>query len=392
MKRGRFALALIVLTFLAASPPTGAAAAISKAGPVPGALQGFGAALDIGYCYDYLAPYGTWLTLDPYGYVWCPRNMGYGWRPYTDGHWIWSNDGWCWVSNYDWGWMPFHYGRWGFDNGCGWFWAPGTDWGPAWVFWRYSDLYCGWAPIPPGIAFGAGFDFDAFALGLPLDFWVFVNGSHFMDRDLRRFCLPYERNATVARLTRFSNRYEFRGGRMIDEGIGVDAIRRFTGHEITRYNLANSERPGGPRVSGDRAAFYRPAFRSDSQARPRQALSAEQARREMGPARIFEAPRGAAGAATESAMRKMQARERALLERSQAQERQSLQRRQAEESRGIRNPSERSRIGQEHQAQMAEQQRMFESERRQMDARHQREAETFRQAGQGRGGNPHRRR
>ena len=383
MKPFRFVLGLIFLAALAVSPSFGAPAGPpghTPAGPIPGAPQGFGAELDIGYCYDYLAPYGSWLTLEPYGYVWCPRHMGYGWRPYADGHWIWSDYGWCWDSDYDWGWMPFHYGRWGWDDNCGWFWAPGTEWGPAWVFWRNSDLYCGWAPIPPGIAFGAGIDFDAYALGLPINFWVFINGSHFLDSDLRRYCLPYERNGTIVRLTQFSNRYGFRGGRMINEGIDVNSIRRFTGRQVTRYTLASSDRPGSPRLSGNQAMFYRPEFREDRHARPRQALSADQARRELGTARIYEPPQGARATAPESAVRKRQAQEQTILQRSQAQEQQDLARRQAQERRNIQSQADRARIEQEHQAQMAQQQKQHQAERQQMNQRHQREQQQVRQA------------
>jgi hypothetical protein len=378
MKYVRLVSSLVFMAALAALSSFCIAASYPQAGPggpIPGAPQGFGAGLDIGYCYDYLAPYGSWITLDRYGYVWCPRHMGYGWRPYADGHWIWSDYGWCWDSDYDWGWMPFHYGRWGWDDGCGWFWAPGTEWGPAWVFWRSSDLYCGWAPIPPGIAFGMGIDFDAYALGLPLNFWVFVNGPHFLDRNLRRYCLPYERNATVANRTRFQNRYEFRGGRMINEGIDVNSIQRFTGRQVTRYTLANADRPGGPRISGNQAMFYRPAFREDRQARPRQALTPEEARQQMGTARIYEPPQGARAASPESAIRKRQAQEQTLLQRSQAQEQQDLARRQAQEKRNIQSQAEQARIDQQHRAQAAEQQKQHQAERQQMAQRHQREAE-----------------
>ena len=31
----------------------------------------------------------------------------------------------------------------------GWFWIPGDEWAPAWVDWRYSNDYVGWAPLPP---------------------------------------------------------------------------------------------------------------------------------------------------------------------------------------------------------------------------------------------------
>ncbi len=36
------------------------------------------------YCDD-VAPYGTWLDLDPYGWVWCPLDVSTSWRPYTIG-------------------------------------------------------------------------------------------------------------------------------------------------------------------------------------------------------------------------------------------------------------------------------------------------------------------
>lgn len=381
MKSFRLALILAFLAALAMLPATATAAtpAARPGGVVPSG-QAFGAQLDIGYCYDYLAPFGTWSNLDPYGYVWCPRNMGYGWRPYSDGHWIWSDYGWTWDSDLDWGWMPFHYGRWGWDDDCGWYWAPGTVWGPAWVFWRTGDLYCGWAPIPPGIEFGVGVDFDALALGVPINFWIFVNGSHFMDRDLRRYSLPYERNVTLVRMTGFRNRYDFRGGQMINEGIEVDSIQRLTGRPVTRYTLAKADRPGSARVSGNQAMFYRPEIRENREARPKQALSREEVRREMGAARVYEAPRRAPAAPPQAEVRKRQAEERTTLEQSQAEERRRMEQQQAEEVRRAQNQAERARVEQQHQAQKAEQQKQHQAERQQMDQRHQRETQQVQKA------------
>jgi hypothetical protein len=34
-------------------------------------------------------------------------------------------------------------------NDTGWVWVPGSEWAPAWVSWRESDDYIGWAPLPP---------------------------------------------------------------------------------------------------------------------------------------------------------------------------------------------------------------------------------------------------
>jgi hypothetical protein len=348
----------------------------------PGLPQSFGVALDIGYCYDYLASYGSWIDLDPYGYVWCPRHMGYRWRPYADGYWIWTDWGWTWMSDYDWGWMPFHYGRWGWDNDCGWFWVPGTVWGPAWVTWRYGGLYCGWAPIPPGVEFGIGVDFNAIALGIPFDFWVFISGSHFLDRDINRYVLPYERNRTIFGYTNVRNDYEFRGGRMVNRGIDVDTVHQMTGRQVSRYTLADADRPGAPRVSGHEARFYRPSIKEAPQARPKQYLNRDQARRELPPAQVYEAPRQAQTAAPESEIRKRQAEEQDRLRKSQAEELKSMERRQKEAAAKMQGQAEKAKVQQEYQSHLSEQQKKHQDEQRQMNERHQKEAEQVRHSGQ----------
>jgi len=106
--------------------------------------------------YDSLSPYGSWIYLQGYGYCWQPSVVNYsvGWRPYFDsGHWAYTDCGWYWASDYSWGWAPFHYGRWVNHHRLGWCWAPDNVWGPSWVSWRYSDDYCGWAPLPPSACF-----------------------------------------------------------------------------------------------------------------------------------------------------------------------------------------------------------------------------------------------
>src|SRR5580698_2309829 len=121
--------------------------------------------------YNELSPYGQWVNDPTYGYVWVP-GVDQSFYPYgSSGHWIYTDYGWTWVSDYAWGWAPFHYGRWFFQSRYGWIWAPGTQWGPAWVVWRHSPGYYGWAPLAPGIslsvAIGGGWT-------LPADRWRFV--------------------------------------------------------------------------------------------------------------------------------------------------------------------------------------------------------------------------
>jgi hypothetical protein len=107
--------------------------------------------------YDRLAPDGQWLNDDQYGYVWQP-NVAVSttsWRPYSDGHWVWTDRGWFWQSNENFGWATYHYGRWVLIDGSGWVWVPGRHWAPAWVSWRHTDNddYVGWAPLPPESSF-----------------------------------------------------------------------------------------------------------------------------------------------------------------------------------------------------------------------------------------------
>src|SRR5271170_1394963 len=116
--------------------------------------------------YDQLGNQGTWVQTDDYGYVFQPNVTDPQWAPYTDGHWVYTDVGWTWVSDEPWGWATYHYGRWANIDGTGWVWVPGYRWAPAWVSWRYGGGYCGWAPLPPETFMGAEYGnpgFDAWS-------------------------------------------------------------------------------------------------------------------------------------------------------------------------------------------------------------------------------------
>src|SRR6266404_342877 len=147
--------------------------------------------------YDSLAPYGAWVDVDGYGRCWQPTvaRANAGWQPYFDsGRWVYSDCGWYWMSDYSWGWAPFHYGRWFRHNRRGWCWAPDTVWGPSWVCWRYTDNYCGWAPLPPAVRFtsGIGLTFNGMRVnpfsgfGLAANCFPFVPLRNLCDHNPRR--------------------------------------------------------------------------------------------------------------------------------------------------------------------------------------------------------------
>ncbi len=98
--------------------------------------------------YSYLAQYGTWTDVAPFGSVWVP-SVAPGWEPFTYGHWVNSDQGWAWVSYEPYGWLVYHYGNWDYKPDVGWFWVEGDTWSPAQAQWVDYDDYVGWAPIPP---------------------------------------------------------------------------------------------------------------------------------------------------------------------------------------------------------------------------------------------------
>ena len=90
----------------------------------PDAYGKSGEELGIDYFIDRLSPYGDWLETKEYGWVWQPNGVEDDWRPFTYGHWEYTDYGWTWVSHFPWGWAAFHYGSWAHMETIGWVWVP----------------------------------------------------------------------------------------------------------------------------------------------------------------------------------------------------------------------------------------------------------------------------
>jgi hypothetical protein len=346
-----------------------AAAAYSGASPEPGV------SLDVNFYYNYLADYGSWIRMGPHGYVWCPRHVGYGWRPYGYGHWVWSDYGWTWISDEDWGWIPFHYGRWGWDDGIGWFWVPGTTWGPAWVSWRYNDEYCGWAPLPPGIEFEAQIGFRSLSINIPNRFWIFVQAKHFLDPNVRSRMLPYERNVRIINNTTVYNNIYVRNDRIVNEGIALDDVRRLTKKDVPRYSLRDAGRPGRARISGHEVELYRPAFQGNPSAPPTAVVDTDNARSQPAPARVFEQQHPPKSPQPTAEIKKRQKDEKNLAQETQSQEMKDMRQRQSEEMKRAKNSAEKERVKRDYQSEISKLQKSHEAEKKQMAERHRRDNE-----------------
>ncbi len=230
--------------------------------------------VDVSVFYDDLAPYGHWFTYGSYGWVWTPYDVPFGWRPYTDGHWIYTDYGWTWVSDWPWGWAPFHYGRWVFDPDYGWVWVPGHVWAPAWVAWRWGDGWVGWAPLPPGVDWqvGIGLRFGDLDRDIASHGWCFAQQRWILDRRVRYKVAPAHRNLTLIGLTKIDTRYEERERRPVDRGLDVAEVERRIGRPVVRYTVRDAASPDlvrGGRLRAQELEVFRPQVESPTQKPPR---------------------------------------------------------------------------------------------------------------------------
>ncbi len=218
-----------------------------------------GARVSMQTFYEELAPHGRWIKYKKYGRVWQPR-VEEDFQPYgTNGHWVVTQYGNTWVSDYEWGWAPFHYGRWIYDDYYGWMWLPDDEWAPAWVNWRSGDGYYGWAPLGPGMSVNIN-------INIPLTHWIFVPRRYIAYSSVYDYRAPrgyytniYNQTTVINNIyvTGNNNRYFY--------GPRTREIERYTGRPVRVYNVRDAGRPGRSQLSDNDLRVYRPgSSRSES--------------------------------------------------------------------------------------------------------------------------------
>ncbi|MCG3173721.1 MAG: hypothetical protein GMKNLPBB_01922 [Myxococcota bacterium] len=221
---------------------------------------------DVSVFYEELEPYGEWVAVADYGYVWRPVGLWTGWRPYTYGEWVYTEYGWTWVSHFSWGWAPFHYGRWVLTDTHGWVWIPGTTWAPAWVVWRTSDTVIGWAPMGPtfvvGVTVGPAWGWGWGSWG----WWTFMGWGHFGGVVIRERCLPPARIREVWPQTQQTVRAREVRGHQYYPGPSRERVEQSSGRSVHEFRVRDAGSAGQMSKGGGEAgtvAMYRPKFRAE---------------------------------------------------------------------------------------------------------------------------------
>ncbi len=223
--------------------------------------------VDLGFFYDDLAPYGNWIERPSHGWVWTPREVSTSWRPYRDGHWVWTDQGWTWISDEPYGWATYHYGRWYDDPEIGWSWVPDDEWAPSWVSFQQGADYVGWAPLPPGVNvsvsvasnYGGYGNSGGYAYGIAPEYYNFVPERYFLAPRIASYYVSQERIVPLYRQTRNYTNYRFNGGRAFNYGVPVERFQRYG--KVRRYQVADAGaayRTRGARFQGDRVEIFRP--------------------------------------------------------------------------------------------------------------------------------------
>lgn len=267
MKHGRtvkrtLIAGLFTLLAFAAGVSLSGTAKLGLGGP---AMAQGGYAID--QFYDELAPYGEWVYHPRHNYVWLPRAVDQGWRPYSVGQWLSTNEyGWYWDSYEPFAWAVYHYGRWGYEYDYGWYWVPGDTWAPAWVQWRYGTEYVGWAPVQPSSYGGYAYGGPARYAPPPRDdAWIFVRQTYLTSNVLYRHVLPRGNVYVALNRTTYVVRPHYRNGHVYNYGMPRDRWSRITrqrvhSHKIHRGNH-RSQAHGSKGRRGRDVHVYAPGVR-----------------------------------------------------------------------------------------------------------------------------------
>lgn len=273
MKNILYSLAICLIGVSACKPTY-----VVQNDPTPAPAPAYAPEPEVSYqsFYDELSPYGQWVDYPGYGYVWMP-SVGAGFKPYaSNGHWVYTDMGWTWASDYPWGWAAFHYGRWFYEPAYGWAWVPGQEWAPAWVSWRTSPDYYGWAPLGPNLSISVT------SYNPPSNYWCFVPHQYISSPHVNNYYINETRNVTIINNTTVINNTTIinngsnRPGRVY--GPDPQDVQRYTGSPVRPVAVRGSSRPGA-QLNNNQYTIYRPRVNA-------QPVAADNRPQRVAPARV----------------------------------------------------------------------------------------------------------
>jgi probable HAF family extracellular repeat protein len=227
--------------------------------------QSEGTGDDYSVFYSRLSSDGDWVEAGDYGYCFKPHVAQGDWAPYRDGHWVWTDRGWFWYSNENFGWATYHYGRWVRISGQGWCWVPGNEWAPAWVSWRQSSEYAGWAPLPPEAGFSVNVGISGWAdgyYGIGPAAYTFISYKSWGQPSYVRYIAPPTENVQIIGQTTNITNLRVQNTVINNFGPRVETIQQYTNQKIVPTKIVfdpNRQAGYGANIRGSELQVVAPA-------------------------------------------------------------------------------------------------------------------------------------
>ena len=234
--------------------------------------------------YGGLGSHGHWVHHDD-AYVFIPVNVRRGWRPYTDGHWVYARGyGWTWVSDEPFGWATYHYGRWGYSQRIGWYWVPGTRWAPAWVSWRRSGDHVAWAPLPPRRGRGGGdsdvsifINFDT----VPDYYWNVVPTQSFLSINIETVIIrDNDRRRRIVRESEFVGNVKVENNIIVNNAIEVNYIEEKSGKKVKEVEVKKTDDPNQAKSGDGEVTAFTGEVKAEGDAKPEKVTKVEEIKTE----------------------------------------------------------------------------------------------------------------
>ena len=225
--------------------------------------------------YNGLGSHGHWVHHDDV-YVFVPINLRAGWRPYTDGHWVYARGyGWVWVSDEPFGWATYHYGRWGYSKRIGWYWVPGKRWAPAWVSWRRSGDHIAWAPLP----YHRGSDIDVVVHvdSIPDYYWSVVPTQHFLSINIETVIIKdNDRRRKHIREAEFVGSVNVENNIVVNNVIDVKYVEEKSGKDVKEVEIKKTDDPNQAKAGDGEVTAFTGELKAEGDAKPEKVTKIEE--------------------------------------------------------------------------------------------------------------------
>lgn len=152
-------------------------------------------------------------------------------RPYTNGQWIASDEGWYFKAPTPQEEIVHHYGRWAYSPTMGYVWVPGRVRSPAWVDWREDEDNIAWTPIPPDV-----YVVNNIVQPVPVyeDRYVVIEKRYFIEPAVTQYV--YVDKIKVKKMKHLKGLY-VRDRVLYNGGPEFVEIERYSGKPVTQYKV-----------------------------------------------------------------------------------------------------------------------------------------------------------